>query len=179
VTRFRAFLLVSADGYAAGPNDDIAWHARHFTHFGEAYQEFIAGVGAVIMGRRIFDLARTIPGWALAEGEWPGRDTYLCTSRAVEGAFPRVRKWSEGAGQLIRRLRATPPNGKIWVMGGPKTIACFRELGAIDQYDLFVARTLLGGGIPWSGTGSCCASLALTAVTPFPDGVVRTVYRPS
>lgn len=177
--RFRAFLLVSADGYAAAPGGDVAWHEQYFTHFGGAYKQFIATIGAVVMGRRTFDQARGIPDWRFAPGAWPGRDTWLLTSRPLVEPIPRVTPWHDGVPALLERLRSAPPAGDVWLMGGPATLRPFRELGAVDRYDLFIAPLLLGGGTPWSAAGSGGTPLTLDEQEAFPDGVLHLAYEPT
>jgi len=36
----------------------------------------------------------------------------------------------------------------VWLLGGPKSIHAFSELGAVDAYGVYVMPVLLGGGIP-------------------------------
>lgn len=177
--RFRAFLLVSLDGYAAGPGDAMDWHDGWFTHFGPAYQAFIATIGPVVIGRRTFEKALGIDDWKLADGPWPGRDTWVMTSRPLTRAIPGVTPWHDGATRLVEHLRSTRPGADTWVMGGPETLYPFREAGAIDQFDLFVAPVLLGGGTPWSGGRAASAPLALAGHRAYPDGLVHLTYRPA
>ena len=35
----------------------------------------------------------------------------------------------------------------VWLLGGPKSIHAFSELGAVDAYGVYVMSVLLGGGI--------------------------------
>lgn len=174
--RLRAFLILSLDGQAAGPGDDLSWHEPYFGDFGPWYEAFIATIGTVVMGRRTFDLARTIPGWKFADGPWPGRDTILFTSRPVEPAVPRVTPWRQGAEPLLRELRRRHGAGDVWIMGGPATLRQFQALDAIARYDLFLAPILLGAGIPWAGGPGGTESLTLAEHRTFPDGMVHLAY---
>lgn len=174
--RLRAFLILSLDGHAAGPGDDLSWHEPLFPDFGPWYEEFITTIGTVVMGRRTFDLARGIPGWRLAEGPWPGRDTVVLTSRPVTPAIPRVTPWREGAARLLTELRGRGAGQDTWVMGGPATLRQFQALGAIHQYDLFLAPLLLGGGTSWAGNLPEPQSLALVRHRAFPSGTVHLTY---
>ena len=36
----------------------------------------------------------------------------------------------------------------VWLLGEPKSIHDFSELGAVDAYEVYVMPVLLGGGIP-------------------------------
>jgi dihydrofolate reductase len=84
------------------------------------------------------------------------------------------------------------------LVGGPRTIRAFHELGALDRLEIVVLPILLGAGIPLSpqgtqpapspqGTqpapspqGTQLVSLRLLlADRTFPDGSVELVYTPA
>ena len=66
----------------------------------------------------------------------------------------------------------------VWLLGGSENIHAFRELGAVDTYELYVMPVLLGDGIPMSRDSEATTRLRLTDHYVFPDGAVRFVYEP-
>ena len=64
----------------------------------------------------------------------------------------------------------------VWLLGGPKSIQAFRDLGVVDVYKVYVMPVLLGGGIPLFGSSDAMAHLRLTDSHVFPDGMVKLVY---
>ena len=85
----------------------------------------------------------------------------------------------------------------LHLLGGPRTIQAFPELGAIDRLGMVVLPVLLGKGIPlfsteittfpseaWaaslaSPSGAAAPSLRLERHRAFPDGAVELVYSPA
>ena len=69
--------------------------------------------------------------------------------------------------------------GDVWLLGGPKSIGAFRELDAVDTYEVYVMPVLLGAGIPLFVENHAATRLDLVDSHPFADGVVRLVYQPA
>jgi dihydrofolate reductase len=53
-----------------------------------------------------------------------------------------------GPAGLLEQLRAARFAGDVHLLGGVRTIQAFRDLGAIDRYELQVLPILLGDGLP-------------------------------
>ena len=66
--------------------------------------------------------------------------------------------------------------GDCWLIGGGQTIREFERLGLIDEYEVFVMPTFLGGGVPLFPSPFPAGSLQLTSVTAWDNGVVRLLY---
>jgi dihydrofolate reductase len=52
--RCSVFVGVSLDGFIARPNDDLNWLMGDGDSAEHGYKEFIAGIDAIVMGRRMF-----------------------------------------------------------------------------------------------------------------------------
>jgi dihydrofolate reductase len=51
--------MMSLDGFIAGPNDDMSWVLRHAGDVpGAVVDEVMARTGAVLAGRRVYDVGR-------------------------------------------------------------------------------------------------------------------------
>ena len=68
---------------------------------------------------------------------------------------------------------------EAWLLGEPKSIHDFSELGAVDVYEVYVIPVLLGGGIPLFEGGTTMARLRLTDSHVFSNGVLKLVYEPA
>jgi dihydrofolate reductase len=49
------YIATSLDGYVAGPNDEVEWLNR-YNNVDFGLEEFLSRVGAIIMGRRSYDM---------------------------------------------------------------------------------------------------------------------------
>lgn len=49
------YIATSLDGYVAGPTDEIEWLNR-YNNVDYGLKEFLSGIGAIIMGRRSYDI---------------------------------------------------------------------------------------------------------------------------
>ena len=86
----------------------------------------------------------------------------------------------DGPAALVRRIRSRGSDADVHLVGGPRTIRAFTELGELDRLELVVLPILLGSGVPLSpgpGQGSVPLRL-LRSDRTFPDGSVELVYEP-
>lgn len=150
-------ISVSLDGFVARPDDDVERLHRWalvdaFTptmRFSDELIEVIeeADAGAVIAGRRTFDLAS---GWAgkpamdvpyvilshrpapeeVTSGEWT---KFVFVSGGIEAAVDQARKFAEGR--------------TVYVMGGAEIAQQCIKAGLLDELQLHVVPVLLGSGV--------------------------------
>jgi dihydrofolate reductase len=65
----------------------------------------------------------------------------------------------------------------VHLVGGPRTIRAFHELGALGRLEVVVLPILLGDGTPLSPAGSPPVPLRLLrSDRTFPDGAIELVY---
>jgi len=169
--KLRVYIATSVDGFVATPDGGVDWLAS-YPGDGYGYQEFIAGIGAIVFGRATFDQV-------LGMGDWPyaAQDVHVLTSRPIVHAPPRTTAWGE-AEALVRHLRASALDRDVWVAGGPRSIEALRGLDAVDAWELYVIPLLLGDGIPLFSRvrEPSQRPLHLVDAHAFPDGVVRLVW---
>jgi len=168
--KFRAYLAISADGYVASPDGGVAWlDSYQGENYG--YNEFLQQIDAIVLGRTSFDQSLTFGDWS-----YPDKHTFVLTSHPIESPPPNTVAWHDGVEKLVEHLRGMSFHRDVWLFGGPQSIHAFRELGAVDAYELYVIPVLLGGGIPMFHNSDSLSWLHLTDHHAFPDGVVRLVY---
>ena len=141
--KFRVYIASSVDGFVATADGGVKWLDAFHDPEGYDYDRFIRQIDAIVIGRATFDQV-------LGSGPWPyeGRHTYVLTSRPIDNPPPLTVAWRDDAAKLVERLRGMALQGDVWLLGGPKSIGAFRELDAVDTYEVYVMPLLLGAGIP-------------------------------
>ena len=139
------------------------------------YPEFIENVDAVVMGRSTFLPALGAPSWP-----WPGLQVFVLTSQPLPAGTPDgVVVAQGGPAGLLDQLRSRGSDRDVHLVGGPRTIRAFCELGALDRLEIVVLPILLGHGVPLSPPGDPQLGLRLLGADRiFPDGSVEHVYEP-
>jgi dihydrofolate reductase len=155
-----ADMSMSLDGFIAGPKDDDkpgrelealetlhAWMFPPKGDFEEIERERFQGVGAVVMGRRMFDLG---------EGFW-GDDPPFHMPVLVLTHNPRdplVRKGgttyffvADGMESALARARKAADRKDVIVMGGANALQQYLRAGLLDELLVHVVPVLLGEGI--------------------------------
>ena len=165
-------ISMSLDGFMAGPNDGpeaplgeggerlhewvynlASWRELHGLKGGqrnrdaEVLDEAFKDVGAVIMGRRMFDLG---------EGPWGDNPpfhnpVFVVTHRAQE---PLVKEGgttftfiTDGIERALERARTAAGDRDISIAGGANTVQQFITAGLLDEMQIHVVPLLLGDGV--------------------------------
>ena len=167
----RVFIATSRDGFIAGPDDDLSWLPDG--HAGEdyGYEAFMAGVGAILMGRRTYDV---VEGFGTG---WPYGDTpvLVATTRPLDPMEPTVRAVSGSAEEMLLEARAAAGEGDVYVDGG-RLIRQLLGAGLIDEFVVTVIPVDLGEGIPLLAGDEQWALLRLEESREFPSGVEQQRY---
>jgi dihydrofolate reductase len=173
----RSRMGISLDGFVATPHGRPALvvmpgFAPGVPH---GHPEFIEGCDTVVMGRSTFLPALGAPRWP-----WPGKQVYVLTSSPLPAGAPAdVIIARDGPARLAAQLRSRDCDGDVHLVGGPRTIRAFHEIGALDRLEIVVLPILLGHGVPLSPAGAPQVPLGmLRADRIFPDGSVELVYAP-
>ena len=163
---------MSRDGFIAGTDDDLSWLPDG--HAGEdyGYDAFIAGVGAILMGRRTHDV---VAGFGI---DWPYGDTpvLVATHRPLDTDEPSVRAVSGTAAELVAEARAVAGNRDVYVDGG-LLIQQVLDAGLLDEMIVTVIPVDLGEGVPLLAGDEQWTRLGLESSETFPSGVEQRSYR--
>jgi dihydrofolate reductase len=165
---------ISTDGFVATPD---GWPALvtapdFVPAVSHGFPEFIEGCDAVVMGRNTFMAGVSAPDWP-----WKGLQAFVLTSRPLPDNTPAGVVAAEGGpAGLLEQLRNRGSDGDVHLVGGPRTIQAFRDLGALDRLELVVLPILLGAGVPLSPEGTAPLPLRLDSTRRFPDGSVELAY---
>lgn len=192
MTRIIADISVSLDGFVTGPDPGPAnglgtgGEALHTWAFSEDPEdrrilgEATARSGAVVLGRRLFDVVDGPGGWSDEVGYGAGEAgrpafvvvtsalpaslrltgldwTFVTTGLddAVAAARERAEEASERSGTALDTV----------LMGGAATIRSAFDAGLVDVLSLHLAPVVLGAGTPLF-TGAAPRTLVQRSVTP-------------
>ena len=162
---------VSLDGYIAGPNETgfdrlFAWYGAGDREFPSTHPEvqfrltepdhqylssYVESVGALVVGRRLFDL---VDGWG---GVHPLDRPIVVVTHGVPAAWVEAHPdapftfVTDGLAAAIDRARSIAGERNIGVTAG-KLATQGIELGLIDEVWLDLVPVLLGGGVRFFDT---------------------------
>jgi dihydrofolate reductase len=165
------YIATSLDGFVAGRNDDISWLFR-YNDVDYGYNQFFAGVGAIIQGRRAYDI-EVQHGWENAHPV----PTFVLRHRPSERKPQRedVMFSDDDIGDVLRQAkRLTSKN--VWIEGGANVARQFIARALIDEITLAVVPVILGDGIRLFGKTDMPIELSLRETRTFDKGLVQLLY---
>lgn len=164
-------ITTSLDGFVAGPNDSpeqplgeggeklhewvyglASWREPHGLEGGETgrdsdvLEEAMGNLGAVILGRRMFDLAQ---GWG---DEPPFHAPVFVLTHEARDPLPKKGGTTftfvnDGIESALERAQAAAGGKDVGIAGGANTIQQYLGAGLVDEFQIHVAPLLLGGGV--------------------------------
>jgi len=172
--KVSVFIGTSVDGFIARPNGDLDFLP---TGGGEphGYDEFIATVDALVIGRNTFETVLQFPAWPYGEK----RVVVLSTRPLDLFAAPAgtVEKMSGEPAGIVAELASRGMN-HLYVDGGI-TIQQFLRAGLVDRLVITRVPVLIGQGIPLFGALPRDIPLRHIATHHYPSGLVKTEYEVS
>lgn len=169
--RTSVFVGTSLDGFIARRNGqydflDIEGIEPH------GYDEFIATVDALVIGRKTFETV-------LAFSEWPygNRQVVVLSSHPLDfsrARGTRVEQMSGAPEEIVSRLSARGFQ-HVYVDGGV-TVQGFLRAGLIDRLTVTRVPVLIGDGIPLFGSLGRDVRLRHIATQTYPSGMVKSEY---
>jgi dihydrofolate reductase len=165
------FIATSLDGFIARQDGALDWLPADG---GEphGYDEFMATVDAIVIGRKTFETV-------LAFAEWPyGRKPVVVLSSRPGDVVPPVGAVCDAmAGTPLEVAARLSQRGmKHLYIDGGATIQRFLEAGLIQRLIITRIPVLLGSGIPLFGPLSRDIRLQHVATRSFPSGMVQSEY---
>jgi len=169
--KVSVFIGTSVDGFIARPNGDL-----DFLPAGggepHGYNEFMASVDALVIGRNTFETVLVFP-------EWPYGDkrVVVLSSRGLDFSTVRggVVEQMAGAPEAIVAKLAASGVKHIYVDGGI-TIQRFLRAGLVQRLTITRVPVLIGEGIPLFGAIPRDLRLRHVATQHYPSGLVKSEY---
>jgi dihydrofolate reductase len=141
-------LAVSLDGFIEGPNGEYDWCIMEPDM---GFETFLESVGAILVGRKSYELLMNQDVEGLPEYERSIMRTILSKKRYV---FSTTMKAAPGI-DIVRDttletidLIKQEVGGNLWLFGGAQLVTDFVNLQLIDEYHLAVHPIILGAGKP-------------------------------
>jgi len=179
--RVRVYIACSLDGFIAGPDDDLSWLPGADGSAddvaadpgGLGFEAFMAEVGALLMGRRTYEVA------AGFGGAWPygDRPVLVATRRSLEAAQPTVRAVSGSIEELIAEARAAAGERDVYLDGG-NMIRQALDAGLVDELVVTLVPVVLGEGAPLFAGVAQRRRFELVEQCRFGGQMVQLVLRP-
>jgi dihydrofolate reductase len=142
-------MSLSADGYIAGPDGSFGW-AVPSQELHRFHNERVAEIDAQLLGRRLYE---TMLAWDTEEFSDPTMAEFAEIWRPLEKiVFSTTLTSVEGSNRLatgtLEEEIAALGDRRIAVGGAGLAAECMRR-GLIDEFELFVVPTVVGGGTPY------------------------------
>lgn len=164
------FVGTSVDGFIARPNGDLDFLPPGG---GEphGYNEFIATVDAIVIGRKTFETV-------LAMDEWPygNKRVVVLSSSPIDLSRAKdvVEQMSGSPAEIVSRLAASGAH-HLYVDGGV-TIQGFLRAGLVQRLVITHVPVLIGEGVPLFGILPHDIRLRHIATRHYPSGLVQSEY---
>jgi dihydrofolate reductase len=173
MTKVVADISMSLDGFVTGPDPDVehglgeggealhTWAIDSTSDVdAEVLREATESSGAVVMGRRLFDVVDGPHGWNDEMGYGAGLAAtppfFVVTHSVPEQVRLGLRFTfvTEGIEAAIDQARAAAGDKDVVVMGGGDVVRQCVDLGLADELRIHLAPIVLGSGTPlFAGCG--------------------------
>ena len=169
--KVSVFVGTSVDGFIARRNGELDFLPADG---GEphGYDEFIATVDAMVIGRNTFETVLKFGGWPYGQKPVVVLSTTIAKLQAPADA---VCDLMEGAPEEIVSRLAERDFKHLYIDGGI-TIQKFLDAGLIQRLVLTRIPVLLGSGIPLFGPLLHDIQLKHVATRSYPSGLVQSEY---
>jgi len=164
------FIGASLDGFIARADGALDWLPPGG---GEphGYDEFMATVDALVIGRKTFETVLTFDTWP-----YGAKPVFVLSSRPIPPApVGAVVEWMSGDPSEIVSQLAARGIGHIYVDGGI-TIQRFLQAGLIQRLIITRVPVLIGAGIPLFGATHRDIALRHVATRQYASGLVQSEY---
>jgi dihydrofolate reductase len=168
------FVGTSLDGFLARPDGafDFLPEGGGEPH---GYDEFMASVDALVIGRMTFETVLAFPSWVYGKKRvvvLGSKPVDLSEALARGGA---VEQMGGEPAEIVARLAATGAH-HLYVDGGI-TIQRFLRAGLVDRLIITRVPVLIGEGRPLFGPLPHDVRLTHVSTRHFPSGLVQSEYR--
>jgi dihydrofolate reductase len=170
--QISVFIGTSVDGFIARPNGTLDFLP---SGGGEphGYDEFIAGVDTLVIGRNTFEIVLAFPEWPYGQKRVVVLSSKPLDFSGVRGGI--VEQMSGSPAEIVAKLSASGTR-HVYVDGG-LTIQQFLRAGLVQRLIITRVPVLIGQGIPLFGTLPHDIRLQHVATQHYQSGLVKTEYQ--
>ena len=174
MSKVIADITMSLDGFVTGEGADEqhglgdapelhTWVMQQDAVDTEILEQSTADSGAVVMGRRLFDIVDGPDGWNKVMGygaDQTGTPPFFVVTHSppsdvrLERELGMCFTFVNGLVSAIDHARSAATHGDVVIMGGGDVIGQALEQGLVEELRLHLAPMVLGGGTPLFKTGT-------------------------
>jgi dihydrofolate reductase len=163
------FIATSLDGFIARPDGSVDWLTERGEQAGDTgYDEFMATVDTVVLGRNTYELALTF-------GFWPyeGKQVEVLSTTLPADADERVivHRTVDGLVETLNDRGAK----RVYADGG-RVVQTFLRSGLLNELTITVVPVLLGAGVPLFGPLDQDIPLTHNATRTLGAGLIQSDY---
>lgn len=158
---------MSLDGFTAGPGDAMDWIFDYMRGgVEEQFPEIMAATGAMLIGRRTYEVGKRLAGEPGSEPAYDGGPEFVLTHEPPDSPDPAVTFLTGDIGEAVATARSAAGGKNLEILGADVTGQCLRR-GLVDEILVYVLPVLLGDGIRFfSSPGLARIDLEPVSVTP-------------
>ena len=138
---------MSLDGFIAGPGDAMDWIFDFMRPIEEEFPEIMAATGAMLIGRRTYEVAKRMAG--NPDEVTPGYDggtEFVLTHEPPDPPDPAVTFLTGDIGEAVATALDAAGGKNLEIIGADVARQCLRR-GLVDEILVYVLPVLLGDGI--------------------------------
>src|SRR5215475_6979873 len=169
--KISVFIGTSVDGFIARRNGafDFLPEGGGEPH---GYDEFIASVDALVIGRKTFETVLSFPEWPYGKKRVVVLSSQPLDFSRLKGGV--VEQMAGSPKEIVSKLEASGAR-HVYVDGGD-TIQRFLREGLIQRITITRVPVLIGDGIPLFGVLSQDVRLRHVTSQHYPSGLVKSEY---
>ncbi len=163
------FIAISLDGFIARPDGSIDWLTERGEQAGDTgYDEFMAPIDTVVLGRNTFEKVLTFDFWP-----YEGKHVEVLSTTLDPAADERiiVHRTLDGLVETLEDRGAR----RIYADGGV-VIQTFLRAGLLNELTITTAPVLIGSGLPLFGALDQDIALVHNATRTLKAGFVQSDY---
>jgi len=164
------FVGTSVDGFIARVNGELDFLPPEPEPHG--YDEFMASVDALVIGRKTFETVLAFPSWPYGDKRVVVLSSQPLDFSGVKGGV--VEQMSGSPASIVARLAESGAH-HLYIDGGI-TIQRFLRAGLIQRLIITRVPVLIGEGIPLFGSLPHDVKLRHVMTRHYPSGLVQTEY---
>jgi dihydrofolate reductase len=164
------FIGTSVDGFIARPNGELDFLPEGGEPHG--YDEFIASVDAIVIGRKTFETVLAFQAWPYGDKRVVVLSSSPVDFSAVRGGV--VEQMAGPPAEIVSQLEARGIK-HLYIDGGV-TIQGFLRAGAIQRLIITRVPVLIGEGVPLFGSVPRDIRLRHVATRHYASGLVQSEY---
>jgi len=173
MTSAHVYIGTSLDGFIARTDGDIGWLMKFADADAvESYNEFMAGVDVIVIGRGTFD---TVLGFPF----WPYDKPVFVLSTSIKNLPDELRDkatiLSQEPVELLQHL--SDKGFEAAYIDGGKVIQSFLAADLIDSLIVATVPVLIGSGLPLFGSLHTDLNFEHVRTSTYPNGLVRSYYQ--